>query len=52
MIFCDAQTSGGMLISVPPDKTKKILSDLKQYYPYASIIGEVIDKSQHSIFVD
>jgi selenide, water dikinase len=52
MIFCDAQTSGGMLISVSADKAEKMLRELKVYYPYSELIGEVVDKSQYLIFID
>jgi selenide,water dikinase len=52
MIFCDAQTSGGILISVSSEKSENILNDLKMYYPHSDIIGEVIDKSQYLIFLE
>ena len=52
MICCDAQTSGGMLMSAPEKDSDKMLEELKKFYPQSAIIGEVIDKSQYSIFVD
>jgi selenide,water dikinase len=41
MLLFDAQTSGGMLICVPPDDVDNILYDLKVYYPETTIIGKV-----------
>lgn len=53
LLCADAQTSGGLLISLPSEKAEHYiyefneLSDIK-----ASIIGEIIVKSSHTIFVD
>lgn len=52
MMVADAQTSGGMLISVPLDKEDKVLTDLKNAgYPYSAVIGEVIEKKEKVIYV-
>jgi len=45
MIACDAQTSGGLLISVPSEKSTTILSELQSMgLSSAAIIGEVREK--------
>ncbi len=53
VIMLDAQTSGGILMSVPAEKKHDILSDLKKKgLNYASIIGEVISLSEKNIYVN
>lgn len=42
MAAVDAQTSGGILMCVPPQKTQGILQELKGYYPWSALVGEVI----------
>ncbi len=47
MIAFDAQTSGGLLMSVPADKTEAVLADLhKAGLESASIIGTVIKRDE------
>jgi selenide, water dikinase len=42
MIAFDAQTSGGLLICAPPDRTEKILEDLnKEGLIHSAVIGNV-----------
>lgn len=40
-ILCDAQTSGGLLMSVPPDKVKKLIKLLQEHGCYAANIGQI-----------
>jgi cysteine desulfurase len=43
MILCDAQTSGGLLFSIPEKFSKEFLDDLKKHDPdYAGIIGIIV----------
>lgn len=50
-IMSDPQTSGGLLISVPEDKAGTLLQKLKEKdTPCACIIGQVAEKSTHSIW--
>ncbi len=43
IFLCDAQTSGGLLIAVPSDKTDALLEELRsRNTPSAAVIGEVI----------
>jgi len=52
LILCDAQTSGGLLFSVPYDEKDKILSDLTEAgILHASHIGNCLDKGEGRIFV-
>ncbi|BBB32428.1 selenide, water dikinase [Thermotomaculum hydrothermale] len=45
MIFFDAQTSGGLLISVPEEKASLLVDKIKEKGGiYAKVIGEVIEK--------
>jgi selenide,water dikinase len=44
-ILADAQTSGGLLISVPEEKSKQLLNGLiERNTPSASVIGEVLSE--------
>ena len=52
MLMMDAQTSGGLLISSPPNQVNSILEALKNSrYPESAIIGEVIDKTKKSVYI-
>jgi len=43
LILADAQTSGGLLIAVPPDRADELVTDLqRRRAPACSIVGEVI----------
>ncbi len=43
LVLCDAQTSGGLLLAVSPERTDDLLAALqKQATPAAAIIGEVV----------
>ncbi len=51
MLMMDAQTSGGLLISSPPQEVDTMLEALKNSgCPESAIIGEVIDKSEKPIY--
>ncbi len=41
LTLADAQTSGGMLISVPEDRVQELLDDLQEEAPAATVIGRV-----------
>ena len=44
LVLCDAQTSGGLLISCGPDEVETLLSELKaNNTPCASVIGEITE---------
>ena len=51
-IFCDAQTSGGLLISVPQKSVNEVLMALKERdLKYASVIGKVVNIGTGKIFL-
>jgi selenide,water dikinase len=51
-IIFDAQTSGGLLLSVPPQKAKGLLKRLREEgVDKATIIGEVIEEPKGKIVV-
>ncbi|HOW24379.1 MAG TPA: selenide, water dikinase SelD [Bacteroidales bacterium] len=53
MLVADAQTSGGMLISVPNKKADQLLADLMEAgYPFAAVIGAVGEKSGKSVYIN
>ncbi len=44
LLLCDAQTSGGLLISVPSHKTDELVSQLRAAgVPIAAVIGEITE---------
>jgi len=50
MIFYDAQTSGGLLISVPSEKADTLVKRiLENNGIYAKVIGEVVEKTEKEI---
>jgi selenide,water dikinase len=54
MLVHDAQTSGGLLMSVNPDHTDRLVSDLKTCYPELSVavIGEVLSESPRTLYFE
>ena len=50
MIMFDAQTSGGILMSVKKENAEKILQDLKENnLPHSKMVGEVIEARNYKI---
>ncbi len=53
MLLCDAQTSGGLLIAVPNDKSIELLNLLQERgLTSANIIGEVTESKERRIYVE
>lgn len=51
-VLYDPQTSGGLLISVPSEKAKKLLACIKQAGDsQAAIVGQVVDKPKSQIIL-
>ena len=51
-ILFDPQTSGGLLISVSEDKADKLLKELENAPTSFAVIGEVLGKQEHYIYVE
>lgn len=52
MLVLDAQTSGGLLMSVKAKYVDEILVELKNAgYPSATVVGEVISRMEKSVYV-
>ncbi len=51
LILADAQTSGGLLISVPEDRAGELMELLQATAPVAAIIGRIIDGAPGTIKV-
>ncbi|MCM0604874.1 MAG: selenide, water dikinase SelD [Xanthomonadaceae bacterium] len=45
----DPQTSGGLLLSVPENDSKKILDQIRPFFKLSTIIGRVIEKGKHPV---
>ena len=53
LMLCDAQTSGGLLIAVPKDKTETLIQRLQAHQtPASALIGEVIEDPDGRIWVE
>lgn len=53
MLLCDAQTSGGLLISVSKGKLNALLDALRDRgVQWASVIGEIIDNPSTEVWVE
>ena len=52
LLLCDAQTSGGLLISIPTAKLTLFLSALKAKGVFNKVIGSVSDSLEFPIIVD
>ena len=50
-LLLDPQTSGGLLCSMDPNDANKAIKDLKQLELESSIIGEIIEKKEKSIYI-
>lgn len=52
LITADAQTSGGLMLAVPPDKVAAVLADLACEQTLASaVVGRAVEKAEHVIRV-
>jgi selenide,water dikinase len=51
-LLFDAQTSGGLLIAVAPDRAQSLLSELRRHHPYAAIVGECVARGGAAIVVE
>lgn len=53
LILCDAQTSGGLLIAVPKNKTTALIQRLQEREtPATALIGEIIEDPDGRIWVE
>ena len=53
LILCDAQTSGGLLIAVPKDRTAALIQRLRERNtPASALIGEIIEDPDGRIWVE
>lgn len=54
MLAADAQTSGGLLMCVPPEKLEDVLAELKASgeHDQACVIGEVLPHTRKSIYLE
>ena len=51
IVLCDAQTSGGLLMAVPPDKVAALQAALAQTPSPGEVIGEIIPAPEGQIQV-
>ena len=51
LVLCDAQTSGGLLIAVPAEKTEALLQELQHLGVPGSLVGEVLEQGETALQV-
>lgn len=51
-ILFDPQTSGGLLISIPKEKSEQLLKELELTPTKYALVGEVLEKQEHYIIVE
>lgn len=52
LMYCDAQTSGGLLVAMDPEDAKEYIKKVEELtYGYATIIGEVIPRGITPIII-
>ncbi|MCC6954189.1 MAG: selenide, water dikinase SelD, partial [Deltaproteobacteria bacterium] len=49
LLVVDPQTSGGLLLSVSPDRAEEILRTIRSEFPSAALIGEVVAKHDKAV---
>jgi selenium donor protein len=52
LLLNDAQTSGGLLISLPGSKVDKIMKHLEKNSVSAAVVGNVLDRAEKAIIVE
>lgn len=50
-LLFDPQTAGGMLISVQSERSRELLTRLRENYPHARVIGRVLERDDCSVRV-
>jgi selenide,water dikinase len=51
-VLFDPQTSGGLLVAVPEEEAKSLLTALQQIGLPAQIVGEILPAAEYEIYVD
>ncbi len=51
LLACDPQTSGGLLISIPPEAVDELVRDLKRRGDFAAVVGEVTEFNGNAVEV-
>jgi selenide,water dikinase len=50
-LFYDPQTAGGLILAIAGEKADELLTDLRENYPRAEIIGRVLERGDKAIMV-
>ncbi len=51
-IAADPQTSGGLLVALPPEDARELLEKLQPFAPWSAIVGRVTEKQDVSIIFE
>ena len=51
-LAADPQTSGGLLVALPPEDAAQLLEKLKPFAPWSCIVGRVIEQQDVSIIFE
>lgn len=50
-ILADPQTSGGLLVALPPEAAQQLLAELQATTPWAAVVGELVEQTATSLEV-
>jgi selenide,water dikinase len=50
-LFYDPQTAGGLILAIAEEKADELLTELRENYPRAEIIGRVSERGDKAILV-
>ena len=48
-LCADPQTSGGLLVALPPEQAQILLQRLREFAPWSAIVGTVVEQGPHSL---
>ena len=48
-LAADPQTSGGLLVALPPEQAQLLLEKLQSFAPWSAIVGQVTEQGEHCL---
>lgn len=51
-LAADPQTSGGLLVALPPERAERLLEELRVFAPWSAVIGEVLPQGKTALEIE
>ena len=51
-LLYDPQTSGGLLVALPPERAERLLEELRVFAPWSGVIGEVLPQGTTALEIE